>query len=55
MERACEVVKSKLEERHKEWCDAAYTVDKVVSNLQQMHPLKSSGPDGLPAIFFQKY
>lgn len=34
---------------------AHFSSDEVISTLSQMAPLKSPGPDGLPAVFFQKY
>ena len=34
---------------------AAFTREEVVTALKQMHPTKASGPDGMSAIFFQKY
>jgi hypothetical protein len=32
-----------------------FTEDEVRRALFQMHPLKSPGPDGFPAVFYQKY
>lgn len=32
-----------------------FTSDEVLAALSQMAPLKSLRPDGLPAVFFQKY
>lgn len=29
-----------------------YTAKEIVNALTQMHPLKSSGPDGMPVFFF---
>lgn len=32
-----------------------FSSEEVNIALQQMHPLKSPGPDGLPTLFYQKY
>ena len=32
-----------------------FTMDKVKEVLQQMHPTKAPDPDGMSAIFYQKY
>ena len=32
-----------------------FTKEEVVATLKQMHPTKAPGPDGMSAIFFQKY
>ena len=32
-----------------------FTRDEIEAALKQMHPTKSLGPDGMPAIFFQNY
>ncbi|XP_012853795.1 PREDICTED: uncharacterized protein LOC105973319 [Erythranthe guttata] len=32
-----------------------YSPEEVITALTQMAPLKSPGPDGMPAIFYQKY
>jgi hypothetical protein len=55
IDETCEVVRGKLSDIHKGWCEMDYTIDEVNEALQQMHPLKAPGPDGLPALFFQKY
>ncbi|KAL0003813.1 hypothetical protein SO802_011374 [Lithocarpus litseifolius] len=32
-----------------------FTKDEVLTALKQMHPTKAPGPDGMSAVFFQKY
>ena len=32
-----------------------FTREEVVRTLKQMEPLKASGPNGLPPLFFQHY
>ena len=32
-----------------------FTREEIVTALKQIHPTKSLGPDGMSAIFFQKY
>jgi hypothetical protein len=55
IEETCQVVSGKLTEMHKDWVAAPFTKDEVVDVINQMHPLKAPGPDGLPALFFQKF
>jgi hypothetical protein len=55
IEDTCEVVKGKLSEDHKWWCEMAYTREEVKEAIFQMHPLKAPGPDGLPALFYKKF
>ena len=33
----------------------AFTKEEMVTTLKQMHPTKAPSPDGMSAIFFQKY
>lgn len=55
IEATCDVVKGKLSDEHKSWCDRDFTREEINEAINQMHPLKSPGPDGLPALFFQKF
>lgn len=34
---------------------AIFTKEEVVQALNQMHPSKAPGPDGFPALFYQRY
>lgn len=51
----CDVVRDKLYPDLRNWCAMPYTADDVQNALNDMHPLKPPGSDGLPALFFQKY
>ncbi|XP_050260094.1 uncharacterized protein LOC126705233 [Quercus robur] len=42
-------------EEMNEVLNGEYTKEEVVTALNQMEPLKSPGPDGLPPLFFQHY
>lgn len=49
------VVGDKLHADLRNWCGMSYTSEDVQHAINDMHPLKAPGPDGLPALFFQKY
>jgi hypothetical protein len=55
LEETCSVVSNRLTEEHKLWCSEDFTEHDVEEAINQMHPLKAPGPDGLPALFFQKF
>ena len=38
-----------------EYLSRAFSSDEVAAALKQIHPSKSPGPDGMFALFFQKY
>jgi hypothetical protein len=57
MDQVCEAVNKKLSDEQKEWCSRPYNLEEIKEVVDQMHPIKAPGPgpDGIPALFFQKY
>lgn len=51
----CQVVGDRLKKHHKNLCALVFTSLEVKEAIDQMHPLKAPGLDGLPALFFQHY
>lgn len=55
VEQTCEAIQKRLSPDHIEWCNQLFTAEEIKVTLDQMHPLKAPGPDGLPVLFFQEY
>lgn len=48
-------IQPKISEDMNEQLSKSYTPEEVFFALNQMHPLKAPGPDGLPALFYSKF
>lgn len=55
MEECLNVVKSRVTDDMQEFLFTQYTAEEVQVALFQMEPTKASGPDGMNALFYQKY
>lgn len=55
VEQTCLVVKDRLSLEHVEWCNRSFSPAEIKEVIDQMHPHKALGPNGLPALFFRKY
>lgn len=55
IDQACMVIQKRLGDDHKRWCDQTFSIGEIGEAINQMHPLKAPGSDGIPALFYQKY
>lgn len=55
MEEAVEAVSYKMSTEMQNELSQPFTEEEVTTTLNQMHPCKASGPDGMSALFFQKF
>ncbi|XLR24789.1 hypothetical protein S83_052689 [Arachis hypogaea] len=48
------IVGGMIGEEKKDFLDQEFTAEVVLQELKQMHPTKALGPDGMPALFYQR-
>ena len=55
VEEVIDAIPSKVTEEMNESLSLAFTREEVATALKQIHPTKTPGPDGMSAIFYQKF
>ena len=50
-----EAIPTKVTEDMDESLTRVFTREEVATTFKQIHPTKAPGPDGMSAIFYQKY
>ncbi|KAK6125806.1 hypothetical protein DH2020_040450 [Rehmannia glutinosa] len=55
MEVALNAIDRKATKEMNDLLNRHFETEKVVAALAQMHPTKSPGPDGMPALFYHKF
>lgn len=46
------LLKNRITLAMNEGLSRTYTKEEIISALEQMHPTKALGPDGMPSLFF---
>lgn len=53
--QVCKFTRGWLSDSDKQLCDSQFSAEEVCATIFDIHPHKSPGPDGLPALFYQRY